>query len=154
MALVTFYEKPGCGTNRKQKAMLAAAGHALDERNLLAEPWTSARLLGFFGDTPVASWFNPAAPRVKSGEVDPMALGPDEAIALMLAEPLLIRRPLIEAEGRRCAGFDKEPVLSLLGQTEGLDAAQGCSRPAGPPCPSPSEKALAEKAPAEKSHAE
>lgn len=141
MALVTFYEKPGCGTNRKQKAMLAAAGHRLDERNLLAEPWTGERLRGFFGDMPVANWFNPAAPRVKSGEIDPLALDPEEALALMLAEPLLIRRPLIETEGRRCAGFDKEPVLSLLGQTDGLEAAQGCSRPAGPPCPAPGEKA-------------
>jgi nitrogenase-associated protein len=147
MALVTFYEKPGCGTNRKQKAMLAAAGHALDERNLLAEPWTKERLLGFFGDMPVPGWFNPAAPRVKSGEIDPAGLGPDQALALMLAEPLLIRRPLIEAEGRRCAGFDKEPVLSLLGQSAISEAAQGCSRPAGPPCPTPS-------ASAEKAHAE
>ena len=48
MALVTFYEKPGCGTNRKQKAMLAEAGHALDERNLLTEPWTAERLLRLF----------------------------------------------------------------------------------------------------------
>ena len=145
MARVIFYEKPGCGTNRKQKAMLAAAGHEVDERNLLAEPWTAERLRGFFGDAPVASWFNPAAPRVKSGEVDPGAVGADEAITLMLHEPLLIRRPLIEAEGRRCAGFDKEPVLSLLGQTEELEAAQGCSRPAGPPCPTPA---------AERAHAE
>jgi nitrogenase-associated protein len=153
MALVTFYEKPGCGTNRKQKAMLAAAGHQVDERNLLTEPWTNERLLAFFGDMPVAGWFNPAAPRVKSGEVDPAGLGADEALALMLAEPLLIRRPLIEAAGQRCDGFDKEPVLSLLGQGEDLDAAQGCSRPAGPPCPAPSDRG-AEKAHSEKADAE
>ena len=139
MSLVIFYEKPGCGTNRKQKAMLAAAGHQVDERNLLTEPWNKERLLGFFGAGPVASWINPAAPRVKSGEIDPMRLTPDEAIELMLAEPLLIRRPLIEAEERRCAGFDSEPVLSLLGQSEGLQAAQSCSRPAGPPCPAPAQ---------------
>lgn len=147
MTQVIFYEKPGCGTNRKQKAMLAAAGHVVDERNLLTEPWTGQRLLGFFGDAPTASWFNPAAPRVKSGEIDPARIDADRAIALMLAEPLLIRRPLIEADGQRCAGFDKEPVLSLLGQSDGLAAAQGCSRPAGPPCPAPSDSA-------EKAHAE
>ncbi|HUO54246.1 MAG TPA: ArsC/Spx/MgsR family protein [Rhodoblastus sp.] len=141
MARVIFYEKPGCGTNRKQKAMLTAAGHELDERSLLTESWTAERLRGFFGDMPVGDWFNPAAPRVKSGDVDPSALGAEAALALMLTEPLLIRRPLIEAQGRRCAGFDKEPVLSLLGQSEGLDAAQGCSRPAGPPCPTPDDKA-------------
>ncbi|MCI4677121.1 arsenate reductase family protein [Rhodoblastus acidophilus] len=144
MTRVIFYEKPGCGTNRKQKAMLAAAGHAVDERNLLTEPWTEERLLGFLGDMPVSAWFNPAAPRVKTGEIDPAAATAAEALALMIKEPLLIRRPLIEAGGQRCAGFDKEPVLSLLGQNEGLEAAQGCSRPAGPPCPAPGAKAQVE----------
>lgn len=138
MATVVFYEKPGCGTNRKQKAMILAAGHRLDERSLLTERWTADGLRAFFGDMPVAQWFNAAAPKVKSGEVDPAALDADAALALMLAEPLLIRRPLIEALGQKCAGFDKEPVLSLLGQTDNLADAQNCSRPAGPPCPTPS----------------
>ncbi len=80
------------------------------------------------------------------------ALGADAALALMLAEPLLIRRPLIEAEGRRCAGFDKEPVLSLLGQSEISEAAQGCSRPAGPPCPAPKDSGDKTDS-AEKTHA-
>lgn len=141
MATVVFYEKPGCGTNRKQKAMLSAAGHHVDERSLLTEPWTAGRLRDFFGDMPVAQWFNPAAPKVKSGEVDPQKLDAEAALEKMLAEPLLIRRPLIEALGQKCAGFDKEPVLSLLGQSDGLAEAQGCSRPAGPPCPTPADKA-------------
>ena len=147
MALVNFYEKPGCGTNRKQKAMLAAAGHEVVAHDLLTEPWTSNRLRGFFGDAPVASWVNPAAPRVKSGEVDPEKLGPDDLLAQMLADPLLIRRPLIEADGRLCAGFDREPVLSLLGESEELDKAQGCSRPeAATPCPAPAKNPGADTA--------
>ena len=129
MARVHFYEKPGCGTNRKQKAMLAAAGHEVVALDLLSEPWTEQRLRGFFGDTPLASWFNPASPRIKSGEIDPGQLGPERLIAQMLVDPLLIRRPLIEVEDRRCAGFDREPVLSLLGETDNLADAQGCSRP-------------------------
>jgi nitrogenase-associated protein len=142
MARVNFYEKPGCGTNRKQKAMLAAAGHEVLEYNLLTEPWTEDRLRSFFGDAPPATWFNPASPRIKSGEIDPLSLGPDRMIAQMLADPLLIRRPLIEVEGRRCAGFDREPVLSLLGENDNLDKAQGCSRPqAATPCPAPAKKA-------------
>ena len=55
---------------------------------------------------PVASWFNTAAPRVKSGEIDPDELAAAAALALMLAEPLLIRRPLLEVEAQRCAGFE------------------------------------------------
>ncbi|WP_294541024.1 SagB family peptide dehydrogenase [uncultured Rhodoblastus sp.] len=138
MARVNFYEKPGCGTNRKQKAMLAAAGHEVVAHDLLTEPWTTERLLGFFGDAPLGTWVNPAAPRVKSGEIDAIALGPETLLEKMLADPLLIRRPLIEAEGRRCAGFDREPILSLLGEGEELDKAQGCSRPlSATPCPAP-----------------
>ena len=145
MARVHFYEKPGCGTNRKQKAMLAAAGHEVVALDLLSEPWTEQRLRGFFGDAPLASWFNPASPRIKSGEIDPGQLGPERLIAQMLVDPLLIRRPLIEVEDRRCAGFDREPVLSLLGETDKLADAQGCSRPhAATPCPAPAKKADAD----------
>lgn len=136
MATVVFYEKPGCGTNARQKQMLKAAGHELVVKSLLAEPWTAGRLRAFFGETPVASWFNPAAPKVKSGAVDPAAVDAEAAIALMLAEPLLIRRPLVEVEGQFCAGFDRAPVTWLLGEQDG-PVAEGCSRPAGPPCPDP-----------------
>jgi nitrogenase-associated protein len=86
----------------------------------------------------VARWFNPAAPRVKSGAVDPERTDAERALALMLAEPLLIRRPLVEADGRRCAGFDREPVTSLLGDNGGQARPEGCSRPqASEPCPDP-----------------
>ncbi|MFG1377067.1 ArsC/Spx/MgsR family protein [Xanthobacter autotrophicus] len=140
MATVTFYEKPGCGTNARQKLALSNAGHTLVVRSLLTEAWTAERLRGFFGDTPVAAWFNPAAPRVKSGAVDPAALDADAAIALMLAEPLLIRRPLVEADSGRCAGFDREPVLSLLGPSDpGARPLEGCSSP-HVPCPDPAER--------------
>lgn len=140
MATVTFYEKPGCGTNARQKLALSKAGHTLEVRSLLTEPWTAERLRGFFGDTPVAAWFNPAAPKVKSGAVDPTAVDADAAIALMLAEPLLIRRPLVETESGRCAGFDREPVLSLLGPSDpGARPLEGCSSPHAP-CPDPAER--------------
>lgn len=137
MAIVTFYEKPGCGTNARQKLALSNAGHTLEVRSLLTEPWTAERLRGFFGDTPVATWFNPAAPKVKSGAVDPSAVDAETAIALMLAEPLLIRRPLVETESGRCAGFDREPVLSLLGPSDpAARPLEGCSSP-HVPCPDP-----------------
>ena len=74
MATVLFYQKPGCGTNARQIRALEAAGHQVITKSLLTEPWTAPDLLTFFGDTPVASWFNPAAPRVKSGELDPAAI--------------------------------------------------------------------------------
>jgi nitrogenase-associated protein len=140
VATVVFYEKPGCGTNGRQKRMLQAAGHTVIARNLLTEPWSAARLRVFFGATPVSAWFNPAAPRVKSGEIDPETIEAQAALALMLQDPLLIRRPLIDSGGQTCAGFDREPVISLLGRRGDEEVVEGCGRgESSPPCPHPSE---------------
>lgn len=137
MATIQFYQKPGCATNARQRRMLEAAGHTVIAKSLLAEPWTAEVLCGFFGSTPVTAWFNPAAPRIKSGEIVPAKLDAASAITLMLDDPLLIRRPLVETEEQRCAGFDREPVTSLLGGPIDSDV-EACSRPqASTPCPDP-----------------
>jgi nitrogenase-associated protein len=139
---VIFYEKPGCLTNSRQKALLHSLGHRLQVRNLLTEPWTAERLRAFFGERPVAQWLNPSAPRIKAGEVDPQGLDEARALALMLADPLLIRRPLLEVgpeagraqeqseDWERCCGFEPGPLLERLGiePTPRRDL-ELCSRP-------------------------
>jgi nitrogenase-associated protein len=140
MATVTFYEKPGCGNNTKQKVWLAASGHTVLAKNLLTEKWTEERLRAFFGDLPVAQWFNPAAPRVKSGEVDPTVFDAQTALALMLAEPLLIRRPLLEVDGVLRVGFDAKAVDAWIGLNDSKPKEEPCPichRSA--PCPAPEE---------------
>lgn len=139
MALVRFFEKPGCLTNQRQRRLLESLGHSLQVLDLLREPWTPARLRPFFGDRPVAAWFNPSAPRVKSGEVVPEVLGEAAALALMAADPLLIRRPLLETPWGLAAGFEPGPVLHALGvQPSPANGLDGCSRPgADPLCPPP-----------------
>jgi len=134
VATIQFYQKPGCATNVRQKRMLEAAGHTVIARSLLAEPWTAEALRGFFGSTPVKAWFNSASPRIKSGEIVPEKLDAASAIALMLDDPLLIRRPLVEADGQRCVGFDRDPVTSLLGGPPD-GGVEACGRPqASTPC--------------------
>ncbi|MEJ2552423.1 MAG: ArsC/Spx/MgsR family protein [Gammaproteobacteria bacterium] len=138
MAEIFFYEKPGCANNAQQKQLLKAAGHTVIVRNLLAEAWTAEHLRSFFGELPVRDWFNRAAPRVKSGEVDPERLAADAGLELMLTDPLLIRRPLMECEGRRLAGFDAGRVEAWLGTSLELEARgdlQTCRHnPSTPPC--------------------
>ena len=129
MAKVVFYEKPGCGGNARQKAALRQSGHDLDVRDLLAAPWTAATLRLFFGVRPVAEWFNAASPRVKSGEVKPASLDAETALALMLADPLLIRRPLIEVDGRRETGFDAATIDAWIGlEPPAAPVGEGCPR--------------------------
>lgn len=115
MATIIFWEKPGCQGNARQKEILLASGHELEVRNLLAEPWSQEGLALFFGDRPVAEWFNPAHPQVKSGEVVPAGYGRDQALELMTTEPLFIVRPLMQVGEERMAGFDVTQVHNWIG---------------------------------------
>ncbi|MEH2143134.1 ArsC/Spx/MgsR family protein [Nostoc sp.] len=115
MARVIFYSKPGCQGGTKQKVLLTAAGHEVVAYNLLTEPWTVERLRSFFGDRPVAEWFNPSSPKVKSGEIVPEKTDAETALQLMLREPLLIRRPLLEIGDRHEVGFDVQKIDAWIG---------------------------------------
>ena len=115
MATITFYEKPGCKGNLRQKTLLAAAGHTVEAKSLKAESWTAERLLQFLAPLPVADWFNRAAPAVKAGEIVPEALSAEAALPLLLENPLLIRRPLMEVGETRMVGFDTSAVDAWIG---------------------------------------
>jgi nitrogenase-associated protein len=131
MAKVVFWEKPGCANNARQKALLAASGHELDVRNLLTEAWTAPALQRFFGARPVAAWFNPASPRIKSGEIRPDGVSAPDALAMMLADPVLIRRPLMQVGDRCESGFDSDAVDTWIGlQPRAAPVGDQCIRTA------------------------
>jgi len=133
-ATIRFFEKPHCTGNARQKAILISSGHRLITENLLEFPFDREELRSFFGALPVPQWFNALAPRVKSGEVDIHSMNEDQALDAMLADPLLIRRPLMEIGSVRLVGFNIDelerigvnckasPRLNLL---EGVDL-EGC----------------------------
>jgi len=116
MATVHFYEKPGCINNSRQKQLLIKAGHLLIVHDLLQQSWAKhpEKLRSFFGDMPVRDWFNQSAPAIKNGDIDPLSVNEQQAIELMIANPILIRRPLLEVEGRRRSGFNPEEIESWL----------------------------------------
>lgn len=135
MTRVLFFEKPGCRNNTRQKELLSASGHEVVARNLLEEPWTAETLRPFFGDKPVAEWFNRAAPKVKEGVVVPEDFDEESAIRAMLAEPLLIRRPLMETESGKMAGFDPATVGAWIGLSpDGVRIREACPRTDGGSC--------------------
>ncbi|MGB8701419.1 MAG: ArsC/Spx/MgsR family protein [Thermosynechococcaceae cyanobacterium] len=117
MATVLFYEKPGCVNNTKQKALLQAAGHRVESRNLLTEAWTEQRLQPFLDRHPVVDWFNHSAPLIKSGAVIPEQLDGPSALQLLIEHPLLIRRPLLQSGDRHVIGFDIPEIDAWLGLT-------------------------------------
>lgn len=115
MTVIVFYEKPGCTNNTRQKRLLSQSGHDVIALDIRAQAWNPATLRPFFEGLPVDRWFNRAAPRVKSGAVVPEAVTEAEALAEMCLDPLLIRRPLMECDGRRMAGFDEALVEAWVG---------------------------------------
>ena len=134
MTHIIFFEKPGCGGNARQRTALEAAGHTLERRNLLNAHWTRESLLAFLAPLPVPDWFNRAAPRVKSGDIQPEVLGAEAALALLLKEPLLIRRPLMQRSDNatRHVGFETAAVEAWIGLGTNPASAgtlEGCASP-------------------------
>jgi len=138
MTDVIFYEKVGCGNNTKQKAWLRAAGHNVIAKDLLTEPWTKESLQPYLTGLVVADWFNRAAPKVKNGEIIPEKLSAEQALAMLLAEPLLIRRPLMQVGDEYRMGFDADTVSAWLDvaglpQGENLEACPRTQHPCATP---------------------
>lgn len=133
MADVIFYEKPGCGGNARQKAVLMRSGHKVIARDLLAAAWTADTLLPFLAPLPPADWFNRAHPLVKAGTMVPEAFDAASALAALLADPLLIRRPLLQVGEERRVGWDEAAVAAWIGLAHG-GIGEGCPRGDGHLC--------------------
>lgn len=143
MADITYFTKLGCQTAEKQIDLLRQSGHRVEIRDLLTHPWQAAELASYFGDQPLEACFNPNSPRIKSGEINPLAYDREAALAAMLADHLLIRRPLMEANGVRLCGFDPATVHAWVGlgatlyEQNGSEDYTSCSQPSTTPqqCP-------------------
>jgi len=72
----------------------------------------------------VAEWFNPTAPPITAGAVNPEMLSPDTALALMVEQPILIRRPLLQVGDRYAFGFDLKAVDAWIGLNPNLELSQ------------------------------
>lgn len=124
--VITFYEKPGCGGNARQKAALAALGHMLDVKNLLSQNWEKSELRKFFGDKPIPEWFNMTAPAIKEGTVIPSSFDENEALEAMQKDPLLIKRPLMKSGEKMMSGFEPDEIYSVFGFD--VSAQEACSK--------------------------
>jgi nitrogenase-associated protein len=127
MKLILFYEKPGCSTNVKQRKSLEDTGYMVISRDLLQIDMTTEELFSYLKDKTPEEWFNPNAPKVKNGEIDPKVFSSQEALELLLNEPILIRRPLMSINGRRMCGFDFEEVEIALGFPLKEKSNESCS---------------------------
>ena len=87
----------------------------LDERDFFKDGFTEAELRDLLGDTPPADVFSWRSPSARKLGLDRDTVTADELIRLMLDEPRLIRRPLIQVEGRIIVGTDKKAMAEAFG---------------------------------------
>jgi nitrogenase-associated protein len=106
MAHIVYYENPSSAECAKHKAELLACGHEVDARDLTREAWSVSSLRPYFGERPVRDWFNPAAPKVRSGEIRFDELTPQMALVMMILDPCLINAPLLRIGSHCEVGYD------------------------------------------------
>ncbi|PLX49277.1 MAG: hypothetical protein C0613_07910 [Desulfobulbaceae bacterium] len=126
MADIIFYEKPGCINGEKQKAILRAAGHTLQCLNILKQTWSHNRLGEFMAGKTATEMMNHTAPAIKNGEIVPEQLSASQALDLMVKEPILIKRPLIEVDGHKIQGFNDARLAPYLGDWHGREDVVTC----------------------------
>lgn len=109
-----FFEKSDCGGNARQKELLKKHNITFEVRDLLNTKWSYEDLVGYFDGLEVADMFNSFAPQVRDKEIDITKLSKDEAINLMIKNPILIKRPLMQINGTKICGFDIDKINQLL----------------------------------------
>ena len=97
------------------KASLSQDGVELEERDFFKDSFTEAELRELLGDTPPADVFSWRSPSARKLGLDKDTVTADELVSLMVGEPRLIRRPLINVEGRLIVGTDKKAMAETFG---------------------------------------
>ena len=116
MGEVTIYHNPRCSKSRQTLALLSGRGlsprivHYLDAP---PSPATLKRLLAMLNMRPRQLLRTQEAPYVELHLDDP-ALTDEDLIAAMTSHPVLIERPIVEANGHAAIGRPPENVLTIL----------------------------------------
>jgi arsenate reductase (glutaredoxin) len=111
---VTMYHNPRCNTSRKTLALLREKGVEPVIIEYLKTPPSAPELKKILGQLKM-----PAARLVRKKEaatagIDPKALSEDALIAAMVANPIVIERPIVISGARAALGRPPDAVLSVL----------------------------------------
>lgn len=118
---VTIYHNPACGTSRNTLAMIRAAGIEPQIIEYLKTPPTRGQLLELAaasGGSLRALIREKAPPYDEHGLAD-LSLSDDALINAMLAEPILINRPIVVGPRGTALCRPSERVLDLLDAPSG-----------------------------------
>lgn len=115
--MTTLYGIPNCDTMKKARAWLDERGIAYHFHNYKKAGLDEAQLRTWVAEL---GWENLINKRgMMWRKLDPSVrdgLDEERAIAVMLETPSIIRRPLLETDGRRHLGFCEADYQEIFGQ--------------------------------------
>ena len=110
-----LYGIRNCDTVKKARAWLDAQGVAHDFHDYKMAGIDEARLRGWASELGWERLLNRAGTTFrKLPEADKGGLDEDKAVALMLAQPSMIRRPVLDLGDRRLVGFSDDSYREAL----------------------------------------
>lgn len=113
---VTLYGIKNCDTIKKARAWLEGHGVAYAFHDYKTQGIDTARLSGWVAELGWETVLNRAGTTFrKLPEADRAGLDADKAVALMLAQPSMIKRPMLDLGDRRVAGFKPDIYAALFG---------------------------------------
>jgi arsenate reductase-like glutaredoxin family protein len=95
------------------RASLSQKGVTLEERDFFQHRFSEAELHRLLGGRPPSAIFSWKSPSFKALSRAPESFTEAELLRLMLQEPRLIRRPLIQVGDRLIIGADKKALEEL-----------------------------------------
>jgi Spx/MgsR family transcriptional regulator len=107
--MVTIYGIKNCDTMKKARSWLEAHGVAYQFHDYKAEGVTRERLEQWLGSVGWETLLNRAGTTFrKLPDADREGLDQAKAVVLMLAQPSMIKRPVLELDGTLLVGFKPE----------------------------------------------
>ncbi|MEA3012860.1 MAG: hypothetical protein QOD42_1405 [Sphingomonadales bacterium] len=114
-----LYGIRNCDTVGKARAWLDARGAAYDFHDYKLAGLDAGRLRAWAAELGWEKLLNRAGTTFrKLPDADKLGLDEDRGIALMQAQPSIIKRPLLDLGGRRLVGFDEGAWAAALAGTK------------------------------------
>ena len=96
------------------KAELSQKGVELDERDFFQDGFTEEELRALIGDRPVSGYFSYNSPSFRKMGLDRDQLSDDQLLKMMVEEPRLVRRPLIQIGDDLVVGTDSQAMSRVF----------------------------------------
>ena len=86
----------------------------MQERDFFKDPFSETEIRDLAAGRAISEIFAWRSPSFKALGLEPGDLGDDDLVRLMLQEPRLVRRPLIQMEDRLVIGGNKKELEAAL----------------------------------------